>query len=81
VIVAPACNKISPVNKYSTPDTSLIIDTVFDVVVFLFLINTDLICLEIVEEGADNSIIVPIILTYLDYYQALPMKLELYPHN
>jgi hypothetical protein len=60
VIVAPACNKIS-VNKYSTPDTSLIIDTVFDVVVFLFLINTDLICLEIVEEGADNSIIVPII--------------------
>jgi hypothetical protein len=59
VIVAPACNKISLVNKYSTPDTSLIIDTVFDVVVFLFLINTDLICLEIVEEGVDNSIIVP----------------------
>jgi hypothetical protein len=40
----------------------------------------NLICLEIVEEGADNSIIVPIIVD-LPWLLGVADEMELYPHN
>jgi hypothetical protein len=45
-INVPACKSVSLVNKYSIVDTSLLTEIVFAKDACLFLIKTDLICLE-----------------------------------